>query len=145
MGRRKEIDMRQGGPDPGSFRRITIPAEHGVEPDDATATAGERCHLASEQRRIPRLIAVGHARDPDHSARDAQLRVDGQVRELPDDDGRFTPGGPRGSLQVEEARVGAPQERARPSQADWKKKAAVPALPIAPSGRVARQSQSGAG
>ena len=51
--------MRQCRLDAGSLWRISLPAKHRIEPDDAAAAAGERFHLSPQQRRITRLVAVG--------------------------------------------------------------------------------------
>src|SRR5262245_18003281 len=56
--RSEEIDMRQGRGHAGGDRGVVAPAQHRVEPDNTARAPADLGELASERRRIARVLAV---------------------------------------------------------------------------------------
>src|SRR6185437_2463570 len=67
MCRGEEIDIGQCRGHAARRRRIALPAQQRIEPDDAPRPALQLAHLSGQIRRLSRVVAVAH--DDDHRAR----------------------------------------------------------------------------
>src|SRR6185437_6051400 len=67
VGRGEEIDIRQRRGHAARRRRIALPAQQRIEPDDAPRPALQLPHLGCKVRGLAGVIAIAH--DDDHRAR----------------------------------------------------------------------------